>query len=67
MDLSPLLSNIPYLLIGNFLRGQEGKGAHVIEVTRAKKVVWSWSDHQLIQSLTTVRALDDPGATALEE
>ena len=28
------------LLVGNFLRGQEGKGAHVCEVTREKKVVW---------------------------
>ena len=46
------------LLVGNFLRGQEGKGAHVFEVTRAKKVVWTWSDHQLIQSLTTVRAVE---------
>lgn len=47
------------LLIGNFLRGQEGKGAHVFEVTRAKKVVWKWDDHTLIKSLTTVRALDE--------
>lgn len=47
-----------HLLIGNFLRGQEGKGAHVFEVTRDKKVVWKWEDHSLIKSLTTVRALD---------
>jgi hypothetical protein len=46
------------LLIGNFLRGQEGKGAHAFEVTRDKKVVWKWEDHSLIKSLTTVRALD---------
>jgi outer membrane protein assembly factor BamB len=56
-----------HLLIGNFLRGQEGKGAHVIEVTREKKVVWSWADHQMIHSLTTVRALDDPDAARAEE
>jgi hypothetical protein len=55
-----------HLLIGNFLRGQEGKGAHAIEVTREKKVVWSWADHQMVQSITTVRALDDPSAIALE-
>ena len=47
-----------HLLIGNFLRGQEGKGAHVFEVTRDKKVIWKWDDHSLIKSLTTVRALD---------
>lgn len=46
------------LLVGNFLRGQEGKGAHAFEVTREKKVVWQWADHGLIKSLTTVRAVD---------
>jgi outer membrane protein assembly factor BamB len=46
------------LLIGNFLRGQEGKGAHAFEVTREKQVVWKYSDHSLIKSLTTVRLLE---------
>ena len=46
------------LLVGNFLRNQEGKGAHAFEVTREKKVVWKWDDHS-IKSLTTVRALDE--------
>lgn len=46
------------VVIGNFLRGQEGKGAHVFEVTRDKQVVWKWADHELIKSLTTVRVLD---------
>lgn len=46
------------LLVGNFLRGQEGKGAHAFEVTRDKKVVWKWDDHSFIKSLTTVRALE---------
>ncbi len=46
------------LIIGNFLRGQEGRGAHAFEVTREKKVVWKWDDHSFIKSLTTVRALD---------
>ncbi len=55
------------LLVGNFLRGQEGRGAHAFQVTRAKKVVWTFADHSLVRSLTTVRALDDPGATALVE
>lgn len=55
------------LLVGNFLRTQEGKGAHAFEVTRDKKVVWTYADHSLIQSLTTVRALDDPNVTLPEE
>ena len=46
------------LIVGNFLRGQEGRGAHVFEATRDKKVVWKWDDHSLIKSLTTVRVLD---------
>ena len=48
------------LLVGNFLRGQEGRGVHVFEVTRDKKVVWTWADHTLIRSLTTVRAVEEP-------
>ena len=47
------------ILVGNFLRGQEGKGAHAFEVTRDKKVVWTWADHRQIRSLTTVRALGE--------
>ena len=46
------------LIVGNFLRNQEGKGAHAFEVNRAKKVLWKWSDHQLISSLTTVRVVE---------
>jgi outer membrane protein assembly factor BamB len=47
------------LLVGNFIRGKEGSGAHAFEVTRDKKVVWKWEDHSLIKSLTTVRALGE--------
>lgn len=46
------------ILVGNFVRGQEGKGAHAFEVTRDKKVVWKWDDHSFIKSLTTVRSLN---------
>ena len=47
------------LLAGNFLRGQEGKGAHAFEVTRDKKVVWKWEDHVTVKSLTTVRIVGE--------
>lgn len=47
------------LLVGNFLRGHEGVGAHAFEVTRDKKVVWVFSDHALVKSLTTVRAIGE--------
>lgn len=46
------------LVVGNFLRGQEGRGAHAFEVTRDKKVVWQWADHGLVKSVTTVRVVD---------
>src|SRR6185312_12511629 len=39
------------ILVGNFLRGQEGKGAHAFEVTRNKKVAWAWANHELIKSI----------------
>ena len=47
------------LVISNFLRGQEGKGAHVFEVTREKKVVWKYDDHSVVKSLTMARVLED--------
>lgn len=47
------------ILAGNFLRGQEGKGAHAFEVARDKKVVWKWDDHRTIKSLTTIRAIGE--------
>ncbi len=48
-------------VIANFLRGQEGKGAHAFEVThdREKKVVWKFADHGMVRSITMVRVLDD--------
>jgi hypothetical protein len=54
-----VLSNGNYL-VGNFLRGQEGKGAHAFEVTREKEVVWTFTDHKQFRAITTIRAVDDP-------
>jgi outer membrane protein assembly factor BamB len=53
-----LLKNGNYL-VGNFLRGHEGHGAHAFEVTREKNVVWTFADHDRFKSVTTVRAVDD--------
>ncbi len=47
------------IVVGNFLRNHEGQGAHAFEVTRDKKVVWRFQDHDRVKSLTTVRVLDD--------
>ena len=53
-----ILKNGNYL-VGNFLRGQEGKGAHAFEVTKDKKVVWTFADHKQFRSVTTVRAVGE--------
>lgn len=53
-----VLKNGNYV-VGNFLRGQEGKGVHAFEVTKEKKVVWTFADHKLAKSITTIRVLDD--------
>lgn len=53
-----ILKNGNYL-VANFLRGQEGKGAHAFEVTRDKKVVWTFTDHARFKSVTTVRTVDE--------
>ena len=47
------------ILMGNFIRGQEGKGFHAFEVTRDKKIVWKWGDHKLVKSLTMVLAIGE--------
>lgn len=52
-----ILKNGNYL-VGNFLRGQEGKGVHAFEVTKDKKVVWKYDDHKLVKSLATIRAIE---------
>jgi outer membrane protein assembly factor BamB len=53
-----ILKNGNYV-VGNFLRGAEGKGAHAFEITHDKKIVWTFRDHEHFKSITTVRVLDD--------
>lgn len=48
-----------HFVICNFLRGQEGKGAHAFEITRDKQVVWKFADHALVKTATNVKVLDD--------
>ena len=49
------------IVVSNFLRGQEGKGAHAFEVThdKHKKIVWTFSDHAMVRSITMARVLDE--------
>jgi hypothetical protein len=46
------------LVVGNFLRGHEGRGAHAFEVTQDKKVVWRYASHSLVKSITTARVIE---------
>lgn len=56
---SPQVLKNGNLAFSNFLRGQEGKGAHAFEVTRDKKVVWTYADHKLAKSVATFLVLED--------
>ncbi len=47
------------LVVANFSRGHEGKGAHAFEVTRDKKVIWTFEDHQIATLVTMVHYLDE--------
>ena len=46
------------LVVANFLRGKEGKGVHAFELTKKKKVVRIFDNHQLSTLVTMVKYLD---------
>ena len=46
------------LLVGNFLPGREGSGVHFFEVTRDKKVIWSYRDQKVSHLVTMAHYLD---------
>jgi hypothetical protein len=49
-------------VISNWLgHGKFGTAPHLIEVTRDKKVVWSFADHQTMKTISSVQLLDVPG------
>jgi outer membrane protein assembly factor BamB len=49
-------------VMSNWLgHGQFGKAPHLIEVTPDKKVVWSFSDHKTMKTISSVLLLDVPG------
>jgi hypothetical protein len=41
--------------------GQFGKAPHIIEVTRAKQVVWTFADHKNMRTVSSIQLLDSPG------
>ena len=40
---------------------QFGKAPHIIEVTRAKQVVWTFADHKNMRTVSSIQLLDVPG------
>jgi hypothetical protein len=48
------------IVAANFIRGNEGKGVHAFEVTRGKKVLWTFADHQMSTLVTMAKFLDEP-------
>ncbi len=47
------------LVVANFLQGKEGTGVHFFEVTRDKKVVWTFADHTMSHLVTMAHVLDE--------
>ncbi len=49
-------------VMSNWLgHGQFGKAPHLIEVTRDKRVLWTFFDHQTMRTISSVQLLDLPG------
>lgn len=49
-------------VMSNWLgHGHLGKAPHLIEVTRAKQVVWTFADHQTMKTISSIQLLDVPG------
>ncbi len=49
-------------LISNWLgHGQFGKAPHLLEITPAKQVVWSFADHAAFRTISSVQVLDAEG------
>jgi hypothetical protein len=44
---------------------QFGSGPHLIEITPEKKVVWTFADHKMMRTVSTVQLLDTPGDAVL--
>ncbi len=49
-------------VMSNWLgHGNFGKAPHLIEVTRDKKVVWTFADHRTMKTISSVQLIDIPG------
>ncbi|MHB1309379.1 MAG: YncE family protein [Limisphaerales bacterium] len=47
-------------VMSNWLgHGQFGQAPHLIEITREKRVTWTFADHQTMRTISSVQVLDD--------
>jgi outer membrane protein assembly factor BamB len=54
-------------VMSNWLgHGQLGKAPHLIEVTRGKRVVWTFADHETMKTVSSVEILDAAGRPLAE-
>jgi hypothetical protein len=52
----------------NYLgHGHLGEQPHVFEVTRDKKIVWTFSDHEHFKTVNQIQVVDAPGDPAKGE
>lgn len=50
------------LVLTNWLgHNQFGKAPHAFEITRDKKVVWTFNDHPFLKTMSSIQLLDVPG------
>jgi hypothetical protein len=55
-------------VIANWLgHGQFGKAPHLLEITKDKQIVWTFSDHQKMKTIASVQFLDVKGDTTRGE
>jgi hypothetical protein len=45
--------------------GAFGSGPHILEVTPEKKLVWTFSDHKTMRTISSLQILDDAGGALL--
>jgi len=49
-------------VMSNWLgHGQFGKAPHLVEVTRDKRLLWTFFDHETMSTVSSVQLLDVPG------
>lgn len=50
------------LVLTNWLgHNQFGKAPHAFEITRDKKIVWSYNDHTILKTMSSIQLLDEKG------